>query len=383
MPVAHALCSGGHQPEPLPHSRLTATAAFFDYKGPPVGAWVWSRRIHSGGDGSWMTPRSSAWSEARHGCASTTSSITRASPRPARPISTVSSISTAAIRSWFGCSSSSGRFLVYHICGVLEAAQDPSRRDTWLTIGLLKQAMGLFGLASGRHIDDLVARLCEVGFMESRMSEVDRRVRILAPTAALRAHDRDWLVAHFAPLDALYPQHDYGHIMRRDPDFQAVYRRTSIAFLPLGAKLLHAVPEMLHVLNHAGGAMVLAALLQAAMSQADMSQADMTQDNLLHAVVPYGDVGDRFGVSRTQVRKLLRDLEDAGLVRLHARGGRRVEILPRLWSYYDRWLAGGMYGGDLVYLAALRAMRVPADVPLLQQHVGTHAGARDTVRLTV
>lgn len=113
-----------------------------------------------------------------------------------------------------------------------------------------------------------------------------------------------------------------------------------------------------------------------------MSQAAMTQDDLLHAVVPYGDVGDRFGVSRTQVRKLLRDLEDAGLVRLHARGGRRVEILPRLWSYYDRWLAGGMYGGDLVYLAALRAMEVPADVPLLQQHVGTHSGAPDTVRLT-
>src|SRR4029077_5615428 len=45
----------------------------------------------------------------------------------------------------------------------------------------------------------------------------------------------------------------------------------------------------------------------------------------------YADVGGRFVVSRTHARELLLAAERAGLVRLHAAGGRRVEILPRLW----------------------------------------------------
>jgi hypothetical protein len=68
----------------------------------------------------------------------------------------------------------SGRFVVYIILTILEAAQDSARRETWPTIGLLKQTMGLFGLASGRHIDHLVARLCEVGYMETQVSDDDR-----------------------------------------------------------------------------------------------------------------------------------------------------------------------------------------------------------------
>src|SRR6516165_6394926 len=106
----------------------------------------------------------------------------------------------------------SGRFLVYLIAVVLDAAQDPARRETWFTVGRLKQEMTMFGLASERQVDHLVARLCEVGFMDLRPSEQDRRVRILKPTEKLRAHDRDWLVAHYAPLAVHYPHHDYGLI---------------------------------------------------------------------------------------------------------------------------------------------------------------------------
>jgi hypothetical protein len=42
-------------------------------------------------------------------------------------------------------------------------------------------------------------------------------------------------------------------------------------------------------------------------------------------------------------------------VGLHARGGRRVEIVPRLWASHDRGMAGGMYGHDIVYQAAMNA----------------------------
>ena len=238
-----------------------------------------------------------------------------------------------------------GRFVVYIIAAVLEAGQDSALPETWLTIGLLKRTMAMWGLASGRHIDHLVARLCEVGYLELRVSEQDRRIRILAPSEAFRAHDRDWIAAHYAPLTVLYPQYDYGYVMRRDPQFHAVYRRAGVAFLPLGAKLFLAVPDMMVFLIGAGGYMVCAALLQSAMAQSDQP----------HVAVPYTDVGDRFGISRTHVRKVLLAAEEAGLVKLHARGGRRVEILPRLWSSHDRGIACGMYGHDIMYQAAAKA----------------------------
>jgi hypothetical protein len=142
----------------------------------------------------------------------------------------------------------------------------------------------------------------------------------------------------------LYPQHDYGLVMGRDPEFQVVLRRTGMAFLPLGVKLLLAVPDMMLFFHRAAGHMVLAALLQAAMADPDQE----------HAAVDSADVGDRFGVSRTHVRELLVAAEEVGLMKLHGRGGRKVELLPRLWSSYDRSIAGGMFGHDILYVAAAR-----------------------------
>ncbi|MGY2048166.1 hypothetical protein [Methylobacterium sp. JK268] len=242
----------------------------------------------------------------------------------------------------------SGRFLVYHIAGVLDAGVDPARRETWLTVTRLKREMGLFGLASDRHIDTLIARLCSTGFMELKPADRDRRVRILRPTDMLRAHDREWLAAHIAPLALLYPEHDYGPVLRRDPDVHAAYRRLSIAFLPLGARLLLSLPDTMLFFNHAAGAVVQAELLRTAMAAPDYP----------HAAAPYAGIGDRFGVSRTHVRQLLAAAEAAGLVRLHARGGHRVEILPRHWASYDRGLAAGMYLHDLIHVAVERAAAV-------------------------
>jgi hypothetical protein len=249
----------------------------------------------------------------------------------------------------------SGRFFVYFQILILEAGYDPGRRETWPTVGLLKQTMAAFGVgrASGRHIDELVARLCAVGCLEARRSELDRRVRILATGEKLRQHDRDWLAAHYAGLALLYPQHDYGPVLRRDPAFQLVHRRALIPFMWLGAALMENIPDTMLFFDHAGGSMIMSALLQAAMARGDDG----------HAAVPYADVGDRFGVSRTHVRQLLLAAEKRGLVKLHARGGQRVEILPRMWQSHDEGMARGMYLHDIVYLAATQDGAAARDEP--------------------
>jgi len=239
----------------------------------------------------------------------------------------------------------SGRFFVFHYTTILDAAHDPARRETWPTIGLLKRTMARTGYASGRHIDHLVGRLCAVGYLEMRPAEQDRRVRLLRATERLWAHDRDWLVAHYAPLDFLYPQHDYRRVMQCSPDFQVLLRGLSTRTYSLGAQIMPAMADLNVVFfDRAGGFMVIAAVMQAAMESEDYP----------HASVPYADIGERFGVSRTHVRKVLVAAEEAGFVKLHARGGQRVEILPHLWSRYDYALALGMFLHDILYVAATR-----------------------------
>lgn len=250
----------------------------------------------------------------------------------------------------------SGRFLVYHLAGVLDAGVDPARRETWLTITRLKQEMSRFGLASDRHIDGLIARLCSAGFMDLKPAEQDRRVRILKPTEKLKSHDRDWLAAHIAPLEVLFPEHDYSAVMEQDTLFHARYRRISIPFLPLGASLLLSLPDSMLFFNHAAGAVVHAELLRSAMSAPDYPDG----------VIPGAGLGERFGVSRTHVRQLLVAAENAGLVRLSARGSGSVQVLPRQWASYDRGMAVGMYLHDLIYVATERVARpMDAQAPVV------------------
>ena len=241
-----------------------------------------------------------------------------------------------------------GRFLVYHVAVILGAAQDPARRETWLTVGRLKTAMAIFGVATDRHIDHIVGPLCAVGFLASHAAEQDRRIRILEPTGKMLAHDRAWLAAHYAPLTVVSHFGDYQPVMRADPTYQLANRKIAVDFLPFSGRLLAVAPELLLFFKHAGGHMVSASLLHAAMANPD---AD--------AAVPYAEIGDRFGISRTHVRAIMTEAQSAGLVRRDGLGGHRVHVLPSLWTSYDRGLAAGMLSHDMVHALATRRCTHP------------------------
>lgn len=241
-----------------------------------------------------------------------------------------------------------GRFLVFQIIIMQHAAQDPALPETWATVGKLKQAMQAFGMSSERQIDILISRLRDRGFLEITRSDQDGRVRILKPTERMLGYDRDWLMAHHVPLAVLYPHRDYSGALNRDPVFQVNHRRTAMEFLGVAASLLMSLPELLVFFQRPGGVMFETAILQAAMNSPDGTLA----------AVSYADVGARFGYSRTHVRQVLRDAEAAGLMRLHGRGGHQVEVLPALWSGYDRGIATGMFLNDMMYAKATRSLPV-------------------------
>jgi hypothetical protein len=236
-----------------------------------------------------------------------------------------------------------GRFLVFHLAAVLEAAHDLSRRETWFTVAALKQQITMFGFASERQVDHLVARLREVGFLEQERAPDDGRVRLLATTDKLRAHHTEWLAAHYVHLAALYPEHDYGPVLTRDPAFHVLHCSQCFPFGPVSARLMMTLPDTMLFFNHAAGPLIQNAVLKAAMDAGDPN-----------AEIPYIEAADRFGVSRTHVRNLMNDAQAAGLVRIGGRGGRNITILPRFWASYDRGLAVGMYLHDAVNIVAMR-----------------------------
>lgn len=183
-----------------------------------------------------------------------------------------------------------------------------------------------------------MARLIHTDILESVESKRDRRFRILTPTPKMLALDQGWLTANYRPLHVMFPDPGYGPLVDGDPDVQRAHRLVANEFFGLGAKVLAGNPAIMLFMMRDAGIMVLIKLIQMAGNRHGPSEG-----------LSYADIGARFGVSRTHVRQLLQDAEQAGLVALSGRGGRFVELKPPVLEAFDRFLAEGMSGHDLMY----------------------------------
>lgn len=236
-----------------------------------------------------------------------------------------------------------GRNLVFVVIMCLDARYDENDRYTWPTLRAISHAMAGFNLASPRRVADLVSRLIKTGYLEQVLAAKDRRVRILRPTKKMIAQDQDWLVSHYAPLQVLFPNPGYASIMQRDPAFQRAQRLVSASFFPYATQTLARHPIMMQFMIREGGIMIIMKLIELAGPNADTRRK-----------IVYTDIGARFGISRTQVRKLLQEAEEAALLRLSQDGGRYVQLTPALVEAFDRLIADTMVGHDLMYKLAQR-----------------------------
>jgi hypothetical protein len=228
---------------------------------------------------------------------------------------------------------------------VLHARYDETDRATWPTLRLVTESVVGQKLASASRVQDLVAQLIKARYLDARPAPVDHRVRILTPTRKMIAQDQDFLVSHYLPLSILYPDPGYPLIMTRDPAFQIKQRQVSGEMFALGAEILHGNPIMMLFQGRDAGVMILIKMIHMA--------GDARGTKPLK--ISYADLGSRFGVSRTHVRKLLVDAEKLDLVRLTKEGGGQfVELLPPVLQAFDRLVAEAISGLDLCYQLALR-----------------------------
>jgi DNA-binding MarR family transcriptional regulator len=234
-----------------------------------------------------------------------------------------------------------GRGVVSLTLLCLHAAFVENVRTTWPTMRLLQQTVALYGVSSARRVNDIVARLIAAGFVESRAAPSDRRARILEPTAKLIAHDFEWVYAHYAPLDLLFPQPGYAQPLNRDPAYRKAHRVVGSQMAAHGAKVMNMSPAVMLFMGRDAGIMILFKLIETALERGGAGDSQLS----------LADIGDRFGISRTHVRKVLKDAEDAGLVETE---GRLFSPTTALHNGFDRFFADTASGHDLMHRLALQ-----------------------------
>jgi hypothetical protein len=242
--------------------------------------------------------------------------------------------------------SEAGRHVIFSVIMCFYARYNEADRSTWPTMSRLKQAMVQFGLSSSRRVEALAGRLVHSGFLNMVPSKQDGRVRILTPTQRMLRHDRDWLAAHYLPLQTMFPDPGYAPIVEGDQSVQFAQRVVSMDFFGQGAHILSSNPGIMLFLGRDAGVMILIKLIQLA----HVAGHDAVEG------VSYNDIGERFGVSRTHVRDVLLDAERAGFVCLAGRGGHLVQLTPAVMQVFDRFLADSMSGNDLMYQLAVCQM---------------------------
>ena len=237
------------------------------------------------------------------------------------------------------------RSVVFFTILCLHFGRDESDCETWPTLGRLKQTVAPFGLASPRRVDDIVGHFVSKGYVASTPAPFDRRARVLAPTSRMLAHDLDWLAAYYRPLELLFPDPGYAPPLRHDPAFQQAARAVGKTMSGYAARLIaHNAPFLLFMTRDAGS-MILIKLVELAL-RGDGSRA---------RPVSFADFGERFGVSRTHVREMLRDAERANLVEMSDGG---VRLLPPLLAGFDRFIADTLAGSDLMFKMAMERLAV-------------------------
>jgi hypothetical protein len=235
------------------------------------------------------------------------------------------------------------RQVTFNLIIILYLRHIESDRSTWPTLQRLKSQIQPYGLASARRVDTLVARLVQLGYVDSRASELDGRVRLLKPTPKMMALDREWLFYNYVPLHVMFPD-GYAEPIARDDAFQRAQRLVALEFAPESTKVMARNPAVMRFMHRDAGILVLLKLIQ-------MSAGDVATG------ISYTDIGARFGISRTHVKDLLDEAAQHGDVSLSGRGARLVDLKPSLLYAFDRFLADAMSAHDSMYKLARERMQ--------------------------
>lgn len=217
----------------------------------------------------------------------------------------------------------------------LWAAHNPADRSTWPTLGLLKQKAAGFAMCSPRMVDDVVARLKSIEYIEEVPAAGDGRVKLLRPTELMLAHDRRYNLVMFAPLEVLFPEStDYRGGTSMDPAFHLAQRAIGFSLLQEAQQRVQDHRPLFRHFNRDAG-YPIAVWVRSVEGDGP-------------APISISELAQLTGVSRTHVRSVLEDLEAEDYLRLSWRGPTRlVQPTAKLKGELDQFIADVLSAHDL------------------------------------
>jgi hypothetical protein len=231
------------------------------------------------------------------------------------------------------------RSVVFFTALVIYAGYDEKDRSSWPTIGVLKRAVEPYGLSAARRLDGLISQFVDTGYLVMSTPADDRRVRVLTPAKKMIAHDLEWLAVHYRPLRVMFPDTGYDPPLQKSPAFQRTLRKISKEFSGYAAQLMAANPSVMFFMQRDAGTMILLKMLYGNEAGTAIRMS-------------FSDLADRFGVSRTHVRKLVKEAEKQSLLQCSES---TVTLTPALVAAYDRFVADTMSGHDIMFKIAMNS----------------------------
>ncbi|MDV3456205.1 hypothetical protein RZN05_04355 [Sphingomonas sp. HF-S4] len=233
------------------------------------------------------------------------------------------------------------RAVTFMLAICIAAGEREAEPETWLTVARLVQLAEIMAIGPARRVRRYVEEMRADGYLiETPMAE-DRRRHRLRPSEAMLAIDREWVAVFHAPLALMMPDEPrYQAAVAQDPDFHQYYRARSLMTLALARETMVEHPPVDSFLHQAGGARILATLLQSARDQF----GGWTEPGF------YSLAAERSATTRVHVRSMLRNAAAAGYVEIAESRGARVRATALLIDDFSNWSADSLATTDLVSL---------------------------------
>lgn len=260
-----------------------------------------------------------------------------------------------------------GRFIAFQYLLSHGARQTMDDRDSWLTLGRLQTILSSSRIMSRNRVEALVGTFERYAFIEKRRVEDDLRISLLMPANRMWMADAGFLAAQLEPLRhfdddgiglpglpsgwiaervaALVGAEGEARRGERDPlappwssrtlglekTAHRQWRKAQAARLEHAIALRAGHTAIADFTGRDGGYLTLLLLLDEAI-----------RTGAARVSLPFDTISGLTGVSRTHARLTIEAAEAADFVRLHARGGRDIEIRDGLWTAFDAWIADNM-----------------------------------------
>jgi hypothetical protein len=239
-----------------------------------------------------------------------------------------------------------GRFVIGYLAVYLHHFGGNDGQDPGLTVSRMRALCVEQKLCSGNRAEAVLALMRLVGYLAAAPASADRRVRLLVPTDRLISSLHERWANQFEAMRRVLPEGDRALAALHRPEFTPAFvRQLSLHFLA-GFRLMHQAPDLELFMERDAGIVVLLDLALAGPPAGFFPPEDPIP-------VSISAMASRFGVSRSHVRKLLRDAGDAGLIHRLDADGSHVGLSPRLVGAVRDFLAA-----VLLFLAHCAAVAV-------------------------